>query len=185
MTRNLSTGLPRGWRPALLAGVLVLAIPGLAWPGATVETGAVGDAQVKAAFLFNFTRFIEWPAPTDRPLVIGVAGDVAFADVVSRTVSGRSVNGRAFQTRRLEIGDDPSSCHVVFIGVMQPHDTAELMRRVRGPVLTVGDTVQFLRDGGIVRFYVEHGRVRFEISHKNAEAAGLKISSSLLRLAGA
>ena len=66
---------------------------------------------------------------------------------------------------------------------MRPHDAAELMQRVRGPVLTVGETVQFLRDGGMVRFYVENNKVRFQISQKNAEAAGLKISSQLLMLA--
>jgi hypothetical protein len=182
MIRRPSAGLSRALRPALLASVLVLAIPSLAWRDATVEASTVGDAQVKAAFLFNFTRFIEWPAPSDGPLVIGVGGDVGFADIVSQTVSGRSVNGREFQTRRLALGDDPSGCHVVFVGVMRPHDASELLKRIRGPVLTVGDTVQFLRDGGIVRFYVDNNKVRFEISRKNAEAAGLKISSHLLIL---
>ena len=60
---------------------------------------------------------------------------------------------------------------------------AELMQRIRGPVLTVGETVQFLRDGGMVRFYIENNKVRFEISQKNAEQAGLKVSSQLLMLA--
>jgi hypothetical protein len=183
MTKSLSAGFSRALRPALLAGVLALVIPGPVLRGAASEAAAVDDALVKAAFLFNFTRFIEWPAPSEGPLVIGVGGDKAFADVVGRTVSGRSVNGREFQTRRLAIGDDPSGCHVVFVGVMPPHDAAELLKRVRGPVLTVGDTVQFLRDGGIVRFYIDKKKVRFEISRNNAAAAGLKVSSHLLNLA--
>jgi hypothetical protein len=92
-----------------------------------------------------------------------------------------SAEGR---TRRIDPGDDPSGCHVLFVGAMRAYDAAEMMRRVRGAVLTVGETVQFLRrDGGMIRFYIENDKLRFQISQKNAEAAGLKISSRLLTLA--
>ena len=72
---------------------------------------------------------------------------------------------------------------MLYVGVMRPRDAAELMQRVRGPVLTVGETAQFLRDGGMVRFYLQNNKVRFQINQKNAEAAGLKVSSQLLALA--
>jgi hypothetical protein len=173
----------RAARRAVIAGVLALAIPGFMWRGTSLEAGAVSDGQVKAAFLFNFAKFVNWPAANEGPLVIGIAGDDAFAEVVTKTVRGRSVNGRDLQTRRLAEGDDPAGCQVVFVGVMRPQDAAEWLHRVRGPVLTVGETVQFLRDGGMVRFYVENNNVRFQINQKNAEAAGLKISSQLLTLA--
>lgn len=166
-----------------MAGVLAFAIPGLVWPGTTLEAGPVSDSQVKAAFLFNFAKFVNWPGPSDGPFVIGIAGDDAFAEVVTRTVRGRSVNGRELQTRRLAGREDLAGCQVVFIGIMRPHDAAEWLQRVRGPVLTVGETVQFLRDGGMVRFYIENNNVRFQINQKNAEVAGLKISSQLLTLA--
>ena len=179
---NLSAGLSRAWRPALLAGVLALVIPGLA-RGATVEAGAVSAEQVKAVFLLNVAKFVQWPAPAAGPIVVGIAGDDAFTEIVARTVQGRSINGRELQTRNLATGDDPSGCQVLFVGAMAPRDAAEFLRRVRGPVLTVGETVQFMRDGGMVRFYVENNNVRFQINQKNAEAASLKISSQLLSLA--
>jgi len=182
MAMNLPAGLSRAWRPALLAGVLALVIPGLA-RGAAVEAGAVTEDQVKAAFLMNFAKFVQWPASGTGPIVVGIAGDDVFAGVVTQTVRGRSINGRELQTRRLASGDDPSGCQVVFVGVMPRRDAAEFLRRVQGPVLTVGETVQFMRDGGMVRFYVEGNNVRFQINQKNAEAAGLKISSQLLTLA--
>jgi hypothetical protein len=167
----------------LFAGVLALVVAGPTRILATLEAGQIGEAQVKAAFLFNFTKFVEWPGSSEGPLVIGVVSNDGFADIVTQTVRGRNADGREVQTRRLAIGDELSGCHVVFVGAVRPRDTAELMQRVRGPVLTVGDTVQFLRDGGMVRFYVESNKVRFEISQKNVEQAGLRISSQLLMLA--
>jgi hypothetical protein len=183
MRVSIRVSVGRLFALSFMAGVLAFAIPGLVWRGTTLEAGPVSDSQVKAAFLFNFAKFVSWPAPGEGPLVVGIAGDDAFAQIVTQTVRGRSVNGRELQTRRLADGDDPSGCQVVFVGVMRPHDAADWLRRVRGPVLTVGETVQFLRDGGMVRFYIENKNVRFQINQKNAEAAGLKISSQLLTLA--
>jgi hypothetical protein len=180
---SLSAGFSRVLRPAIVAGVLALGFPGLAWCEGRFGQDPAGEVQVKAAFLFNFAKFVQWPGPNDGPLVIGIVGDDAFAEIVTKTVKGRSINARELQTRRLAIGDDPSGCHVVFVAAMRPHDAAELIQRVRGPVLTVGESVQFLRDGGMVRFYVENNKMRFEISQRNAEAAGLKVSSQLLTLA--
>lgn len=169
-------------RAALLAGVLTLVVPGLAWPGTTLAEQALGEAQVKAAFLLNFAKFIQWPDRPAGPIVIGIAGDDAFAQVVSDTVRGRSVDGRPFETRVLASGDDPSNCQIVFIAVMRPAVAAEWLQRARGHALTVGETVQFLRDGGVVRLYSEAKRVRFQINQRNAEAAGLKVSAQLLML---
>lgn len=180
---SLSAGLPRVVRFALLAGVLALPLPRLAWPSRTLEAAQVSDAQVKAAFLFNFAIFVQWPEPNHGPLVIGIAGDDAFAEIVAQTVRGRNANARELQTRRLAIGDDPAGCHIVFMGALRAHDAAALMRSIHGPVLTVGETAQFLREGGMVRFYVESNKVRFQISQKTAEAAGLKVSSHVLTLA--
>ena len=72
------------------------------------------------------------------------------------------MTGRKLETRRLGAGngDDPSGCSVLFVGPMRPHDAAALMRRVRGGVLTVGETVQFLRDGGLIRLFIENGKLR-------------------------
>jgi hypothetical protein len=158
----------------------------LAAPSATANDAPAlraEETQVKAAFLFNFAKFTNWPVPPDGPLVIGIAGDPAFAEVVERVVKGRTVNGRELVARRHHEGQDLVGCHVLFIGEPHRRDISTWLARVRGPVLTVGETPGFLRDGGMVRLYVENNRVRFQISQKNAEAVGLKISSQLLMLA--
>ncbi len=166
------------------AGLLMLAGASLqARAEAPLGNEAISEAQVKAAFLFNFTMFVHWPATSEERLTIGIAGDDAFADVVAGTVRGRNVKGRDIHTRRLASGEDPAGCDVVFVGPMSARAAAELIRRVRGPVLMVGETVQFLRDGGMVRLYVEDSKVRFQLNQKNAEAAGLRLSSQMMTLA--
>jgi len=182
MTMSLFTGFSRALRPALLAGVLALVAWPAPWEG-TLEALVVSEAQVKAAYLYNFANFVQWPVTGDGPLVIGIAGDDAFAEIVTQFVRGRRVNGREFRTRRLASIDDPAGCQMLYVGVMRPRDASELMQRVRGPILTVGETAQFLREGGMVRFYLQNNNVRFQIDQKNAEAAGLKVSSQLLALA--
>lgn len=180
---SLPARLARVLRPSLVASALVLAIPCVLLHATAPDSQALSDGQVKAAFLYNFAKFVRWPSAVEGPLVIGIAGNDAFPDIFTQTVRGRSVNGRELQTRRLATGDDPAGCQVVFVGAMRAHDEAEWLQRVKGPVLTVGETIQFLRDGGMVRFYLENNNVRFQINQKRAESAGLKISSQLLMLA--
>jgi hypothetical protein len=183
MVMGPAQGPARCVRWSLRTSVMAFVIVAVIGHVQTADGNEPSAAQVKAAFLFNFTKFVEWPEPSDGSLIIGIAGDDDFAEIVAFAVRGRSLDRRKLETRRLGAGDDPSGCSVLFVGPMRPHDAAALMRRVRGGVLTVGETVQFLRDGGLIRLFIENGKLRFEISQKNAEAAGLKISSQLLMLA--
>ena len=141
------------------------------------------ESQVKAAFLFNFAKFVQWPVEDRGPLVIGVVGDDAFGDVVQKVVQGRTVNGRDLAARRLSVGDQTAGCSVVFIAGSRQRDAADVLQRTHGAVLTVGETPQFVRDGGMVRFFVEDNHLRFQIDQSTAKAVGLKISSQLLTLA--
>lgn len=145
----------------------------------------LGEYQVKAAFLYNFAKFVQWPAERQTgALVIGIVGDDFFWQLVGQIVRGKTVHGREIVVRRLEHGDDLTSCHIVFIGGGEARRTPDLLQRLQGaPVLTVGETVHFIREGGIARFFVERNRVRFQINPTNAEPTGLKISSQLLSLA--
>jgi hypothetical protein len=180
---TLLTTIVRAMRPVLLAGALACTLSGLAADSARLEARQIGDTQVKAAFLFNLAKFVQWPTDAAEPMVIGIAGDKAFADVVAQTVFGRKVNGRNLETRRLSGGDDPSGCDIVFIADMRSHDEDEWLQRVRGPALTVGESTRFLRNGGMVRLYAEGQKIRFQVNQKNTETAGLKLSSQLLTLA--
>jgi hypothetical protein len=139
------------------------------------------EYRVKAAYLYNFIKFVDWPsrAPTG-PVTICIAGRNPFGDVLTETIQGESVNGRPLQIR--VVLEPDSSCHVLF--VPQGGPAATYLRAARGsPLLTVGESRDFIAQGGIINFIVEDGSVRFEIDADAAERAELKISSRLLRLA--
>ena len=164
----------------LLAGVILAC----AWAGSVrVLSQALDEGQAKAAFLFNVAKFVEWPGAAPGPLVIGIAGDDRLADMVEAAVKGRTLDGRAIAVRRLLHTDDPAGCHMLFIAPARQRQDAELLQRIQGPVLTVGETVQFLRDGGLVRLHIDNKRVRFQINAKAAAAAGLRVHAQLLALA--
>lgn len=150
--------------------------------GASIHAQDVSlEYRVKAAYLFNFTKFVDWPAealPQNAPLSICVAAPNPFGTTLVDTVRGESVEGRALATRTVS---DANGCHVLFVpdGVLP----SPLLRDARNkPVLTVGESPDFLRQGGVVRFVMEHGKVRFEINQDAATRAQLRISSRLLRL---
>jgi len=151
--------------------------------------GAQGERRdeyhVKAAFLYNFAKFIQWPE-SDRSemLVVGVVGHSPFNEVFEAVVTGKSVNGRVIVVRQFQSDDDPRAFNIIFIGVSEARRTADILLRVGGAsVLTVGETPHFLTEGGIVQFYVRENRVRFDINSAGANQAGLRISSQLLSLA--
>lgn len=164
--------------------VLVMAM--MMW-GASIQASSgaaqpLAELQVKAAFLFNFAKFVTWPA-ADRPLGICVAGNDALTAAATEIVRGRAVEGRTVVARTVTGAAATDGCDLLYLGDIKADDASAILSRVRGPVLTVGETPRFLRDGGMVRIFVEGNRMRFQVSQKQAEAAGLKISSQLLLLA--
>ena len=141
------------------------------------------EYEVKANFLVNFARFVTWPS-TEDPLVLAVVGVDPFGPYLDTIVRGKTVNGRNIVVRRLQRGDSLDGTHVVFVSESESARTAEILDDMRDdPVLTVGETPRFLRDGGMIRLLVEDDRVRFQIAAHRAEAAGLRVSSQLLSLA--
>jgi hypothetical protein len=139
------------------------------------------EYQVKAAFLFNFVKFVEWPSrAASGPLMICVAGRNPFGEALADTVRGETVKDRMLATRLISMPE--SGCHVVFL----PQGTSSVpyLRAAHGsPTLTVGESPEFIAEGGIVNFIAEDGRIRFQISQGAATQADLRISSHLLRLA--
>jgi len=161
---------------------------GLAWP-ATAAAARL-EYEVKAAFLYNFAKFVEWPEGafpgTKDPLMLCVVGDEDFAKSVAETVKGRTVHGRSLLVHYV---DDPSvldGCHLLFVGQVENDDLARILHSIDGSsVLTVSEASGFVDDGGIIRLFVAEGKVRFEINAGAAEQARLKVSSQLLKLARA
>ena len=139
------------------------------------------EYRVKAAFLYNFVKFVEWP-PRAVPgsIVICVAGRNPFGNVLADTVRGEKIGGRTLDARVILEPED--GCHVIFIP--DGANAGAYLRAARGqPVLTVGEAPGFIEQGGLVRFYLDSGTVRFEIHRDGADRAGLRISSRLLQLA--
>jgi hypothetical protein len=160
-----------------LALVLVLAATTAVVPAQEVSR----EYQVKAAFLFNFAKFVEWPTrPATEPLVICVAGVNPFGGLLDELVRGEQIDGRDVHARVILEPDD--GCHEVFIprGANMP---VYLRAARNSAVLTIGETPEFIEQGGLVRFYLDAGQVRFEIARAAAERAQLRISSRLLKLA--
>ena len=145
------------------------------------------EHQVKAAFLYNFARFVEWPPDTpagEASFVIGVLGPDDTSRALEATVQGKSVGGRTIQVRAVKSQEEASQCHMLFVGSETAVRMARLLTAVRrSAVLTVGDSDTFAREGGIVNFVMQDNHVRFAVNTDAAERAGLKISSKLLQLA--
>ena len=133
--------------------------------------------QVKAAFLYNFVTFTTWPAaalatPTD-PLRICVFKNDELAAEVDATVRGETIDGHPIVVDRVAAPDEAARCHVLFVPRTESFHEAGLLDAVKqSPVLTIGESDQFLRDGGIVNFVIENGRVRFDVNQRDARDHG-------------
>jgi len=137
------------------------------------------DYEIKAAFLYNFTKYIHWPpasfAGPDSPIVIGALGRDRFNGAVEEIIRGREVDGRD-----LAHGE----CHLLFVGRDKTKTDDRILSEVRAaPVLTVGETASFGAAGGIVWFTLTGSNVRFTVNRDAAQRAGLRISSKLLAVA--
>jgi hypothetical protein len=148
----------------------------------------VRDYQVEAVYLFNFTQFVEWPssvfADAQMPIVIGVLGDDPFGKYLDETVRGETVGARPLIVRRYSSVDQVDGCQILFISRSESERVQPIIERLRArSILTVSDVDGFTQSGGIVRFVNQGDRVRLKINVTAARAAGLTISSKLLRVA--
>lgn len=171
---------------ALIVSLGVVVV--VAAPPQARQAGPANEYQVKAAFLYNFAKFVEWPpqafaSPTE-PIVIGIAGRDPFGDLLVETTRGERVNGRAIEIRHFGPRDPIRGCHVLFLGTMERRKLTDLLAQVQGKsVLTVSDADDFAAIGGVIRLTKDDYRVGLEISLQAAEQANLRISSRLLSLA--
>jgi hypothetical protein len=138
------------------------------------------EYQIKAAYLYNFLKYVEWPKPVNRTFMICVAGQNPFGSVLDGLTNNERVRGNAVRTE-LILGPE-TGCDVIFTP-RTSNIPAYLQDAAGKPILTVGETPRFIEQGGIVNFFLENGKVRFEINRNAAERAGLRISSRLLQLA--
>jgi hypothetical protein len=157
-------------------------------PLARGQSGTASEYQVKAAFLYNFAKFVEWPPSSfpdaSTPLRICVYGQDPFGQELRDITNGKTVNGRRLEVSNVTDLQQSRACHILFIAASEKGQMKHLLEGLRGTdVLTVGDTKGFAAQGGMINFVLENNRVQFEVSRKAAEQAGLKISSRLLSVA--
>ena len=179
-----------GTRVFLLVTVLI----GLCCNGLSQERPS--EYQIKAAFLFNFAKFVEWPpqafAETNSPIVIGVLGKNVFGTDLEKTIRDKQVNNRSFKFKNFTnftSAAEATNCHILFISSSEKDNFAKIVQSLRqASVLTVSDTDGFIAAGGMINFTLEKAlngaaaKIRFEISDEAAKKAGLQVSSKLLSL---
>lgn len=149
---------------------------------------ATKEYEVKAAFLFNFARFVEWPTNAftspQAPLVIGILGTDPFGAALNEIVRGEIVNGHPLIIQRYRNIEEVQTCHILFISSSEARRLEQIFKSLRGKnVLTVGESDGFAQSGGIIRFIADQNRIRFRVNLDAARAAELTISSKLLRAA--
>ncbi len=149
---------------------------------------ALPEYQVKAAYLFNFLKFVEYPnesfADPLAPIVIGVVGDDPFGNALPQVVTGKTVQGRDLVIRTYHAGEELRGAHILFISASEKKRLPMILSGLHGSsVLTVADMEGFLDAGGMIQFLNENDRVRFAINLDATTQARLKLSSKLLSLA--
>jgi hypothetical protein len=169
---------------ALMIGVLLL----LGGPTAKAADVVPSEQQVKAAFLLNFAKYVDWPAQafaaTNSPFVVGVMGESRLDGELQKMVEGKSVNGRPMVLKHVMEDADLASCQILFICINHQNRVAETVVKLKNAsVLTVGEDDEFLDNGGMINLATRGRKVRLEISLAPARQAGLTISSKLLSTA--
>ena len=146
------------------------------------------EYQVKALFLLNFIKYVDWPqgsfADAGTPVIIGVYGEDRFGDALKKAVQGKIISGRRIIVQSLGKSDATAKCNILFISDSEKTHLGEILNKIKGlPVLTVGESGLFLEQGGIINFVNKEGKIRLEINLDSARQANLQISSKLLSVA--
>lgn len=144
------------------------------------------EYKVKAAFLYNFSKFIEWrePPPDGEPFVIGIVGADPFGDVLEQTVGEKTVNNRPLAVRRYANLKELRPCHILFVSASERGRLGPLLESVEGSgTLTISEIDSFANLGGMINFVIENNKVRFEINPEAVARAGLRVNAQLLKLA--
>ena len=172
--------------PILSLGLVWL----LALGGGRAQESPPTEYQLKAAFLLNFAKFVEWPpaafAKADAPIVLGILGENPFGDAIEQMVRDKTINNRPLVVKGFRSSAEATNCHILFIATSEKARLPEVLKSLseaKASVLTVGETDRFTESGGMINFVRQGNKIRFQINEAAAKSVGLKISSKLLSLA--
>lgn len=182
---NAGAALRRGWARRWASWSVVIALFGATGAAARAEAAISAENQVKAVFLFNFTQFVKWPARTfadaQAPIVIGVLGEDPFGPYLDGVVQNEKIGERPIVVRRYRRLEDLAECQLLFISRSESARLEQICEQLRNwSVLTVGDSENFNRQGGMVRLATESGKIQLRINVTAAKTAELTLSSKLL-----
>lgn len=170
-----------------LFAVCLLALGPWAGPAGAQTPAAAEEYRLKAAFVYQFPQFVEWPPASWNgrdSLEICVSQPNPFGRALTELVQGESLNGKRFVVRQVGPNAPLETCHLLFVAVAADATRDDLLARAASlAILTIGETPQFLDRGGMINLRLVDRRVRFEINVTATERAGLRLSSQLLRLA--
>jgi hypothetical protein len=174
------------WLGARVIALVVIAVS-FSTPLVRAESSDDVELRIKAAFLYNFARFVEWPHSSQdssqAPIIIAVLGRDPLLPVLESTVKGKSVNGHPLQVREF-IAPGQVDCQILYVARSEEKRIKADLELVAGrPILIVSDSKSSLQHGVMIAFREVHESVRFEINREAAEHAGLKLSSQLLKVA--
>ena len=174
------TAFPELWSLLSLSALMLV--------GAAAEAQSSRDYQVKAAFLYNFAQFTEWPPEaftgSNAPLVIGILGEDPFGEAIDTTILNEVVRGHHLQVKRFRTVAQMPTCHIIYVGRSEANRLSQVLKALNGkPILTVSDLEGAADRGVTIQFVTEHNRIRFKINPTAAGAAQLTLSSKLLRVA--
>ena len=159
-----------------------------AWSPLILAKNAPNEYEVKAACLYNFLKYVEWPAQAfaaaDNPWTIGVLGEDPFGKWLEKAVGDKIVNGKKIVIRRAAQLEDVTPCQLLFLSQSEKGRVKKVLAKLQGTsILTVSECDTFAEQGGIINFLMSGEKIRFEINLNAAQRAGLKMSPKLLNVA--
>lgn len=185
-TGKTSRGARDRRRRALQVAAVAVACALSGTRGLDGKETAPGEYEVKAAFLYNFGKFVQWPARAglSGPFQLCVLGDDPFGPLLYRTIAGETIDGRRVVARQIFSAEEAGGCRVLFISSSKQAQLMDVLAALAGTsALTVSDMPEFVQRGGMIQFVLMGKRVRFAINLSAAERVGLRLSSQLLKLA--
>lgn len=155
---------------------------------ARAQESQPSEYQIKAAFIYNFAKFVEWPPEAlpanNSPFVIGILGENPFLDDLKKVILNKTINEHPIEIKTFRSAAEATNCHLLFISSSEKDRLEEIIKELgQSSVLTVGETERFTESGGMINFVVESKKIRFQINDEAAKKVKLKISSKLLSLA--
>jgi hypothetical protein len=172
----------------LIVFILVISTIGSWSIPLTAQDDPTSEYEIKAAFIFNFAKFIEWPArimnETNGSFIIGILGKDPFGNSLEQTIGGKTIKGKKISIRRFRQPDEIQTCHILFISESERYNLPVILDAIKDKsILTVSDMPVFAQRGGMIHMYTEDNRVRFAVYMPALERAGLNVSAKLLSLA--